>query len=679
MAAVMWALSSRSLLGAKAGAPEISQEPLAPRSGEVVHITASVPINVTNLLLQYQLVDPGRYVELRNPSYQLNWVAVSMKSVSKSTDQVLFTAAMSAQLQAHRRLVRYRLIAQDTTGRQTRIPGTNTTVRNFAYFVYDGVPAWSGAINPRSPNPTLRAVITFGTNVMRRVQSYILIATQQSTENVTWREQLHGSQYIYTGTLVIDGVVYDHVPMRARGGVWRYMYGKNMWKFNFTKDQRLHARDDYGQPYPVAWDKLNLRGPIQQNDYGHRGEEGMFETVGFRLFNLAGVPAPWTHWVQLRIVSGADESPADQYRGDYWGLYLAIEDMDARFLKAHSLPEGNLYKMEWDGNNAGTPSHQLANSNGSDLNQFLASYSNQRPSVDWWRTHLHLPEYYSYRAICEGIHHYDIDSSKNYYYFHNPQDDRWQVFPWDLDLTWADNMCGNGEEPFKQQVLTKTVFLTEYRNRLREIRDLLFNPEEAGRLIDECAAIIADPAGGPSPVDADRAKWDYHPRMAQSPKGGLGYFYQIVPTKDFKGMVQLMNNYVRKRSVWIDTYLLNDPHIPSTPTLTYVGPTGFPSNQLSFQSSAYKGTQPFAAIQWRMAEISLPQMAQGCPLTPGKYEITAIWDSGSLTNQTTTMVVPAQAITGGHTYRVRVRMKDVAGSWSHWSSPVQFVAAGENP
>src|ERR1019366_715124 len=104
---------------------------------------------------------------------------------------------------------------------------------------------------------------------MRRVQSYILIGKEQSIENVTWNERSRGKEYRYTGTLVVDGTVYDHVRMRARGGVWRYEMGKNMWKFHFAKSQRLQARDDYGSPYPVTWNKLNLRGPIQQSDYGH--------------------------------------------------------------------------------------------------------------------------------------------------------------------------------------------------------------------------------------------------------------------------------------------------------------------------------------------------------------------------------------------------------------------------
>ena len=107
-----------------------------------------------------------------------------------------------------------------------------------------------------------------------------------------------------------------------------------------------------------------------------------------------------------------------------------------------------------------------------------------------------------------------------------------------------------------------------------EIRDLLFNPEQTGQLIDECAAIIADPSGAPSMADADRAKWDYHPVMkseyTRPSKAGQGLFYQISPTKNFAGMVRLMKSYAKSRSEFIDNNLLDDPSIPSLREVTLV-------------------------------------------------------------------------------------------------------------
>src|SRR5262249_17863974 len=160
-----------------------------------------------------------------------------------------------------------------------------------------------------------------------------LISKKNSVEAATWREQYGGEDYKWTGTLVYDGEVYDHIHYRARGGVWRYAMGKNMGKFSFNPGHDFQAADDYGKPYHAAWGKMNLRPCIQQGDYGMRGEQGMFEAVGFRLFNLVGVESPHTHWIQLRIIDDAVEvNPRSQYDGDFWGLYLVIEEEGGRFL-----------------------------------------------------------------------------------------------------------------------------------------------------------------------------------------------------------------------------------------------------------------------------------------------------------------------------------------------------------
>lgn len=655
----------------KAGEYAVAHAPPQPRSGEVVKITAIIS-NAASARLQFQIMEPGRYIELKDAAYQTNWSSLEMKLGKKSKAGMTFTAELPGAMQMHRRLVRYRIASVDSAGQPALTPRTNDAQPNFAYFVYDGVPAWSGAVNPNSNDPKLRTLVTFGTNVMRSIQAYHLLAKAESVEKVMWKEQAGGKDYRYTGTLVADGVAHDHVRFRARGGVWRFAMGKNMWKFDFTSGHPLAARDDFGRAYDAPWSKVNLRACIDQGDYGMRGNQGLFETIGFELFNLAGVAAPNTHWVQLRVIDGAEENPADQYRGDFWGLYLAIENEDGNFLEEHGLPDGNIYKMN---GGTGELSHQGAGAvtNRSDLDKFLGTYNNSVQSETWWRTNLNLPRYYSYRSIIECIHHYDVDqgAGKNYDYYRNPKTGQWQVIPWDVDLTWADHMYGGGDEPFRSRVLSKPVFQIEYQNRLREIRDLLFNPEQAGQLIDEYAALLDDPAGGPSFAATDRAKWDFHPVMAMGGKAGQGRFYQAAPTKDFAGMVVLMKNYVKQRGAWIDAALLNDPSVPATPTVTSTSPAGFPARRLSFHTADFKGAANFAAMQWRLGEVA-GAVPTGRPVVQRPYEITTVW-AGESKVFAADLSLPPGVASPGHTYRVRVRMKDTTGRWSHWSAPVEFV------
>ena len=679
---------------AQAAPPQMRQvdhQPGQPRSGEPVRITtkATSPSGVASVGLAYQAVDPGNYIELTDALYQTSWVTVPMHDDGTDGDQTpgdrIFTVTLPASLQAHRRLVRYRLVATDTAGLMAMAPGNDDPQPNFAYFVYDGVPAWTGAAQPG-----VTPLVAFDTNVMRRLPTYHLIAKRSAVEDSTWFSRAQDSVYRWSGTLVYDGQVYDHIHYRARGGVWRYSMVKNMWKFDFNRGHEFQARDNYGRSYQTAWTKLNLGACIQQGDYQHRGEQGMFEAVGFKLFNLAGVEACKTHWIQFRVIDDAVEAnPQDQYEGDFWGLYLVIEQPDGRFLDEHSMPDGNFYKMD---GGFGTLNNQgaYAVSDSSDLSQFMSAYraSSPSPSDDWWRANLDLPRYYGYRTIVEAIHHYDLDegAGKNYFYFLNPENRRWSVHPWDLDLTWANNMYGGGNSPFKNRVLPRPAFNLEYRNRIREIRDLLFNAEQTGRLIDEYAAMIHDPNGAPSITDADRAMWDYNPKMVNSQystspnKAGQGRFYQFpqepsVP-KNFDGTIRLMKNYIGTRGAILDS-MSADTAIPATPTLASSTATNFPANQLQFVCSPFVGPGAgFAAMAWRLAEVS----PAGLPLfdgnEPKKYEINATWESGELTAYDAGVTVSPAAVKVGHLYRVRARMKDTTGRWSHWSAPLEF-AVGE--
>lgn len=624
-------------------------------------------------MLLYQVVEPGAYIELQDAAYTKNWTSLAMQSAGQSAAGLAFQAELPGSVQKNRRLIRYRVQAQDSNGHTLVAPAFDSVPPNLAYFVYDGIPGWTGAIDPRSNDPKLATPVTFPPEEMQRVQAYHLLGKRRSIENATWREHSQGKEYKYTGTLVIDGEVFDHIGFRARGGVWRYAMVKNMWKFYLPGDHDLQARNDFGTPYHVRWNKINLRACIQQGDYGQRGEQGMFESVGFRLFDLAAVAAPRTHWIQLRIIDEPNENPADQYRGDFWGLYLAIENEDGRFLKEHNLPSGNLFKMEGGG---GELQHHAmgAVTNLSDLFGFMNSYMRGNLANSWWEANFDLTNFYSYRAICECIHHYDVSDGKNYDYYHNPQTGRWAIIPWDIDLTWAENMYGSGDDPFKHRVLSRPAFRLEYQNRLREIRDLLFNPEQTGQIIDEYASVIWNRSGPPSIVEADRRKWDYHPMMAMGMKAGQGLFYEASSTRDFAGMVKEMKDYVRSRAAWIDSALLGGSSVPETPKVTASCPPNFPPDQLKFNVSAYHGANTFAAVKWRLAEVSPPS-----PKGPGGKpkrmipEILPVWESSEMSDAPAPIAIPAGVARNGHTYRVRAKMKDAMGSWSHWSAPVEFV------
>jgi len=607
---------------------QVRHSPKQPVSGEVVTLTAKVtdPDGVLRVTLLYQVVAPGAYITLQDARYGSNWVSLQMYddglNGDAAADDGIFTVRIPASVQVHRHLVRYKLIALDNGGMAVTVPYDDDLQPNFAYFVYDGVPAWQGAVRSGQP------IVEYSAETMRSLPVYHLIAKKQDVLDAFYmpgaqKGQYQGSDFPWRGTLVYDGEVYDHIGFRARGGVWRYAMGKNMPKFDLNRGHFFQARDDYGQEYSTKWAKINFSACIQQGDYQHRGEQGMFEAAGFKLFNLMGCPASKTHWVHFRVIDEVAEVGPTQYDGDFWGLYLCIEQMDGRFLDEHGLPDGNLYKMDAGSGDAGPGGGALNNqgptqpSNNSDLVAFVNAYR-ARPQEPWWRQNVNLPSYYGFRCVVEGVHHGDMEGNKNWFFYHDPTTSKWWILPWDLDLTWANNMYGSGADEFTRNGIFSSVnanLLIEYNNRQREFFDLLYNSDQGYQMLDDLANIIDPPTGGPTFVGADRARWDYNPIMASGnvnpSKAGQGRFYQRAATKDFRGMVKIMKDYMVSNNRAFNTYF-EDPQVPATPIVVATGPDGFPTNSLTFRTSNFsdpQGAGTFAAMKWRIAEVAAGSVA----------------------------------------------------------------------
>lgn len=682
-------------------APQIRQvqhQPEMPHAGMKVTVTAKVtdPDGIAFVLLRYQVVKPGAYIALKDKGYQAGWTQVSMNDAGRNGDAVandgVYAVQLPASLQVHRRLIRYRIQAGDRGDRKITVPYSDDPQPNFAYYVYNGAPAWTA-----SDRPGVLPAKTFTAETMNSLPIIQLLTKKSETEKCTWLDQDDSNEYRYWGTLVYDGKVYDHITFHTRGGNWRFAMRKNMWKFRLNRGHEIAVRDNYGHKPATKQKKLNLGACIQQRDSQHRGEHGMFDATAHRLFNLAGVAACNTSFVQLRIVDEKNEdgrlnaahppltSRGTQYDGDFWGIYLVVEEMDGRFLDEHGLPDGNLYKIAGDTGDLENQS-PVGKTNKSDLAAFINGYE-KRPSTSWWRTNVDLDGYYSYRSIVEAIHHYDIHEGKNYFYFLNPETARWSVLPWDLDQTWANNMSGTGDEPFKKYgLLDRPSLQIQYQGRLRELRDLLYNSEQMGQLIDEFSAFIYKP-GRQSIIDADRAMWDYHWVMSDKAfsegyadkggQGGQGEFYRSARSRNFSGMIKNMKSYVASRGKWIDSHLLADPNIPSTPSITPDCSPAFPIDDLRFHTSSFKdpqGSKTFGALEWRIAEVSPAKVAGQDLKEWRRYEIESLWTSGPITRFASQIKIPATGLQVGRTYRVRARMKDDSGRWSHWSAPRQFVA-----
>src|SRR5690606_10516081 len=126
----------------------------------------------------------------------------------------------------------------------------------------------------------------------------------------------------------------------------------------------------------------------------NRGAGGIEEAVSTRIFELAGNLAFRTHYVQLRVIDGAQEaSPSNQYDGDLWGLYLALEPTEGNLLDERNLPDGNIYAIN---GNSGDKKNQGDGQpiDHSDWNSFRSGLEAAGQSEQWYRDNIDLDSLY---------------------------------------------------------------------------------------------------------------------------------------------------------------------------------------------------------------------------------------------------------------------------------------------
>lgn len=665
---------------------QLKQSVLQPQSGEdvVISIKATDPDGVQDVTLEYQLVDPGSYVRLTDAAYGANWTTLVMTDDGLGGDELAgddtYSVTLPGSLQMHRRLVRYRITASDTLGASIRGPYADDPQPNFAYFVYDGVPDYEASLRP-GVEPT----VTYSGDKLDDIATYHLLANSTDVFNSQYNGQYN--EVLFRGTLIYDGEVYDHVEFRNRGVASTYQVGKNKWKIEFLQGHHFQAYDNYGQPYKELWDEINIlpgTNPWWRNDVSTEGTV-LFEPAAFKLYDLAGAPAPHTNYFNFRVIDGASETGSDQYGGDFWGLYIGIEQPDGSFLDERGLEDGNMYNMHGGVFGATNQRHQGSESptDRSDLSAFLAGIDGGYETLAWWEANLNWDVYFAWNIINHVVNNSDIRANENVNYYRNQVTGQWYVIPWDLDLTFEDAPHWGNPVTNRENIRTlledHPVAKLAYDNRLREVTDLLLASGDAAKVVEELANVLTLSSDDLTIVEANQAMWDYHPRKTKKGIWYENFNPSLLESQTFDGLVDYMQDFVSPGGYGYNLLQTqgSDANIPNTPSITYAGAPGYGIDQLVFETTSFsdpQGAGTFANMEWRIAEVLNSSVANFDQGQPYVYEIEGTWESGDLSTFDSQLQVPADAIAAGQTYRARVRMQDDTGNWSHWSDPIEFLA-----
>ncbi len=709
--------------------PLVQSSPAQPKSSQPVTITARINAarGVSQMRLQVQVVEPGNYLRKTDAAYTNSWrefpmrltpgvaargVAPNPKSLNGRAE-VFFTAVLPPEMQQHRRLIRYFISWTDASGAGGRVPAATTECPNFAYFVYDGLPAFTGASEPGRTPP-----LFFSAEFMDTLPAYHLIARREEVEQSQWDGGANKKRFF--GTLVYDGQVYDHIQFHNRGKASTHVAGKNKWGFKFNEAQPFHDRDLWGRARTNEWRSVSLTACASPWAQVNRGMAGLDEAVSFRAYQLAGVPSASTHWIQFRVVSRPNEMSAkSQYSGDLWGLYQVVQEPGGEWLREQGLPDGDIYTPETG------LKHRAKNSPTNDVAFQKFMGNSQRGATEaWWRANLDLPRYYTFHALNRVLGNVDVRPGANHYLYHEP-DGRWCVIPWDLDMMFIAKTHQPGIVD-QSRCLEVPALKLEYRNRAREVLDLFCsdastNGGQIGQLVDELARFLLPVNQARTWPELDMVMWNYHPRS--NAKGQFyvtpyrdgrmgGEWTRTLATRDFAGYGQYIIDYCTD-SRPTKNYAINDGdqrgygfgylsveawdrRIPERPVIRLVGEEekksglrsklfgpepekNFSETILKFEISDFKSSvtatnSVLAAMQWRVGEINAPGLSGYHPGEPRRYEIEELWRSEELAAATNQFRLALIMCESQHTYRARARYKDNTGRWSHWSEPVPFVA-----
>lgn len=289
----------------------------------------------------------------------------------------------------------------------------------------------------------------------------------------------HFEENIYIPiTLTYENYTWTDTEMRIRGDGSRYLPKKSL-KVRFN-----------GEPFANDREKLNFNAEYEDKSY-------IRAFLSSRVFRLAGQDCFNADFARLYL------------NGEFFGLYLRIENMDEQFLEARDYdPDGNLYKATKDG---------ACLSIYDDIVNFWEKKTGNGPKDDLAEL-IHQINYVSdeeYAEFCQNTLDYDamvniiacnmILSNQstyyhNYYMYHDVNgDDKWRMFPWDIDKTFSvygwKNYTNSSvpwapDNPFLERAILCPSVFNDIKTRVNEIFGEVFIPENLVTEIDSLVTVL---------------------------------------------------------------------------------------------------------------------------------------------------------------------------------------------
>lgn len=220
-------------------------------------------------------------------------------------------------------------------------------------------------------------------------------------------------------TLVHQGEVFDHLKMRVRGAFAR-SWPKKAYKIFFHRDHLFKGRS-----------RVNLNS-------GWRDPAMVREVLAYKIYETAGGLSLKSRLVRVDL------------NGDFWGLFVEVEQPDKRFLEERGLMNASLYKADSPRNRSDERMFERINEYANhyrketkesmpfnDLDTFCRNLENGGSEL--WSDPAVRLRFLNYLCATTIVQNWDGFNKNHYIGFEGGDPQKWFLLPWDLDRTLGDS------------------------------------------------------------------------------------------------------------------------------------------------------------------------------------------------------------------------------------------------
>ena len=365
---------------------ELAHQPLRPAPGHSVTLTARVTPT------QHPVAAVTAFYRIRfNAEIQRPMVDDGLHGDGAAGDGVY--GALIPPNYTPGEMVRYRVVAADTTGETSRLPLFFDPTESEEYL------GWVQS------DPSINS---------------LLPVFQLFVQNVDASESFAGTR----ASLAYLDEFYDNIEIRVHGQS-SSGFPKKSFNLDFNRDHRFR----------YATNRARVKDLKLLTNYGDKSR--LHNTLAYEVIGATGSRGHFAFPVRV------------QRNGAFHGIQDVVEDGDDRWLERMGLsPDGALYKVYDSLDNAGgSEKKNRRDEGGSDLQEFIDRIAPDRSlaaRTTYAYDHLDLPQTISYfvgLAIVSSQDH----GHKNYYVHRDTTGSgEWSPLPWDVDLTFGRNWTDFG-------------------------------------------------------------------------------------------------------------------------------------------------------------------------------------------------------------------------------------------